>query len=157
MSSAKGDGPRPFLNDRMRGIDLAVTVRVHQALKKHGAEGLGIPHARLMADLGPGGRQSELARRLGVTKAAVGQLVAALEERGFVERTADPKDGRAQIVRPTARAEAAFRIARRELDRIEAEWVELLGEARFKALAKSLESLDAWRQRSAESHVLHTR
>jgi DNA-binding MarR family transcriptional regulator len=145
MSRPKSNAPRRDLNDRMRAIDLAVTMRVHNSLKKHGAAGLGIAHARLMADLGTGGRPSELARRLGVTKAAVGQLVAALEERGFVERTTDPTDGRAQVVRPTARAEAAFKIARRELDRIEAEWVELLGESRFKALSKALESLDAWR------------
>jgi DNA-binding MarR family transcriptional regulator len=148
MSSGGTERPRRFLNDRMRAIDLAVTTRVHGELKKHGAGGLGVAHARLMADLGPGGRPSELARRLGVTKAAVGQLVAALEARGFVERTTDPGDRRAQIVRPTARAEAAFKIARRELDRIEAEWVELLGESRYKALARALEILDAWRQKA---------
>jgi DNA-binding MarR family transcriptional regulator len=130
--------------DRMRAIDAAVTARVHMKLKQHGAGNLGIAHARLMAELPPGARPSDLAKRLGVTKAAVGQLVATLEKEGFVERTADPSDGRAQIVRPTARAEKVLQAGRRELDRIEAEWLDVLGSRRLAALAGSLEILDRW-------------
>ncbi len=130
----------------MRAIDSAVTARVHAQLQKHGAGNLGIAHARLMADLAPGARPSELARRLGVTKAAVGQLVTTLEMEGFVERAADPSDGRARIVKPTALAEKVFQAGRRELDRIEAEWLVLLGSRRLRALAISLEILDQWQE-----------
>jgi DNA-binding MarR family transcriptional regulator len=98
-----------------------------------------------MADLGLGARPTELARRLGVTKAAVGQLVNVLERQGLVERAGDPSDRRAQIVRPTPRAERLFRIGRQELDGIEAEWRKLLGASRLKQLAVSLEMLDEWR------------
>lgn len=45
-----------------------------------------------------GTRSSELARRLGVSKQAVGQLVAELEAMGVVERRPDPDDGRAKRV-----------------------------------------------------------
>jgi DNA-binding MarR family transcriptional regulator len=138
--------PRRFMTDRMRAIDATVTARVHAQLKKHGAGNLGIAHARIMADLGPGARPSELASRLGVTKAAVGQLVATLEKEGFVTRSVDPTDGRAQIVRPTSLAQKAFQAGRRELDKIESEWLELLGSRRLGSLAGSLEVLDRWQQ-----------
>jgi DNA-binding MarR family transcriptional regulator len=134
------------MTDRMRAIDAAVTARVHARIQKGRAQKLGIAHARLMADLGPGARPTELARRLGVTKAAVGQLVNVLESQGLVERTGDPSDRRAQIVRPTPRAERLFRIGRQELDGIEAEWRNVLGARRLRQLAISLELLDRWRE-----------
>jgi DNA-binding MarR family transcriptional regulator len=134
------------MTDRMRAIDAAVTARVHRELQKHGAEKLGIAHARLMADLPPGARPSQLARRLGVTKAAVGQLLNTLEKHGFVERAADPTDGRAQIVKPTPRAESLFQTGRRELDRIETEWLAFLGPRRMRTLQRSLEILEEWRE-----------
>jgi DNA-binding MarR family transcriptional regulator len=133
------------MTDRMRAIDAFVTARVHATIQRNRTQKLGIAHARLMADLGPGARPSELARTLGVTKAAIGQLLKALEEQGLVERSADPSDGRAQIVRPTASAERLFRLGRQELDKIEGEWREVLGPSRLKQLARSLELLDRWR------------
>src|SRR3954469_12352667 len=48
-----------------------------------------------------GTRLTELARRLGVTKQAAGQLVSDLEELQVLERADDPEDGRAKRVRFT--------------------------------------------------------
>jgi DNA-binding MarR family transcriptional regulator len=48
-----------------------------------------------------GTRLTEIARRMGISKQAVGQLVAELEEMGGVERVPDPEDGRAKLVRFT--------------------------------------------------------
>lgn len=45
--------------------------------------------------------QQELVEDMGVDKAAVTRLVAGLEERGYVIRTADPKDGRAKVIQAT--------------------------------------------------------
>src|SRR5687767_2166502 len=50
-----------------------------------------------------GVRLTELAQRLGVTKQAVGQVVAELEELGVVEVRPDPSDGRAKLVRFTTK------------------------------------------------------
>lgn len=45
-----------------------------------------------------GTRLTELARRVGVSKQAVGQLVDELEQMGAVKRVPDPDDGRAKRV-----------------------------------------------------------
>lgn len=46
-----------------------------------------------------GTRLTEIARRVGISKQAVGQLVDDLERMGTVERVRDPADGRAKLVR----------------------------------------------------------
>ncbi len=46
-----------------------------------------------------GTRITEIARRVGISKQAVGQLVDELAEMGAVERIPDPDDGRAKLVR----------------------------------------------------------
>ncbi len=57
---------------------------------------------RLVPHLTPEGiRPTELARRVDVTKQAVGQTLAFLEQRGVVEFVPDPSDGRALLVRVT--------------------------------------------------------
>ena len=48
--------------------------------------------------------QQELVEDMGVDKAAVTRLVAGLEDRGYVTRTADPKDGRAKLISATESA-----------------------------------------------------
>lgn len=45
--------------------------------------------------------QQQLVEHLGVDKAAVTRLVSGLEERGYVTRTPDPKDGRAKLIQAT--------------------------------------------------------
>lgn len=55
-----------------------------------------IPHIDL-----DGTRQTTLAERIGITKQAVGQIIADLEKHGFVERVPDPSDRRARLVRFT--------------------------------------------------------
>jgi len=135
------------MTDRMRALDAAVTARVHARILDHHDGKLGLAHSRVMADLGAGSRPSEIAKRLGVTKAAVGQVLGPLEEQGLVSRTADPSDGRAIVFKPTSKAARLYVVARRELDAIEAEWKAVLGKRRFQELAASLEVLDGWRQR----------
>ena len=51
---------------------------------------------------------SELARRLGITRSAVSQVVTKLEERGIVMRTAAPNDRKIAYVRLTDHSLAVF-------------------------------------------------
>jgi len=66
-------------------------------------------HAALFPHIDLGGtRITEVARRMGITKQAVSQLVADLEAMGTLERVPDPADGRARLVRFTAAGRAGL-------------------------------------------------
>lgn len=157
MSRAKqlavaADRPRDFLNDLMRAIDREVTRQAASAVERSGIRGLTAAHGRLMAELEPGGtRPSQLAVRLGVTKAAVGQLVDKLEKKGLVVRAPDPEDGRAVIVRPTDKAKTAYQTARKAIIAIEKEWTARLGDASADAFERTLRRLKAWSEESERS------
>ena len=49
-----------------------------------------------------GMRVTDLAARVGMTKQALGEFVATLQEAGLVEVTVDQRDRRVRLVRPTA-------------------------------------------------------
>src|SRR5215510_8733281 len=59
-----------------------------------------LPHVDL-----EGTRLTVLAKRLGVTKQAAGQLVDELEQFGMLERVADPADARAKLVKFSRRGQ----------------------------------------------------
>ncbi|SRR6266540_2091666 len=69
-----------------------------------------------------GTRLTVLAARAGITHQAMAQLVTELEERGIVERAADPSDGRARLVRLTDPGRERVRGALRHIDAIEEKW-----------------------------------
>jgi len=76
-------------------------------------------------------------------KQSMGYLVRHLEVCGYVERVADPADGRAQLVRQTARGREVERVARRAIGAVEHEWLELLGPARYSTFRDTLEAISA--------------
>jgi DNA-binding MarR family transcriptional regulator len=78
-----------------------------------------------------GERVVDLAKRADTTKQAMGYLVAYLEERGYLERVPDPKDGRAQIVRRTVRGWDVTRLARHLIIKIQQDWAEKFGVERM--------------------------
>lgn len=140
----------------MRAIDREVTRQAALAVERSGIRGLTTAHGRLMAELDPSGsRPSELAARLGVTKAAVGQLLERLEKNGLVVRAPDPKDGRAVIVRPTEKAKMAYQTARKAITAIETEWRVALGDARSDAFERTLLKLKAWSEESERDNPGH--
>jgi DNA-binding MarR family transcriptional regulator len=87
--------------------------------------------------------QHRRADRAGMTKQAMAQLVAHLEEHGYVERVPDPGDRRAKLVRATARGRDVFAVARELVDEVEARLTERLGAARPCELRTLLQALDA--------------
>jgi DNA-binding MarR family transcriptional regulator len=78
-------------------------------------------------DLEHGSRLTGLAERAGLTKQAVGEAVAELERKGYVERVPDPDDGRAKIIKLTERGREACLTGRRLFAEVEQEWAEQLG------------------------------
>ena len=131
---------------RHKAIDAAVIPQARAGIQRRRGQKLGNTHACLMADLGPGARLSELARRLGVTRTAIGPLVAALEGEGLIERVADPTDRRAHIVRPTTLAGDLFRVGTQQMDKIEAKGLTALGPHRLRELAFCLGLFELWRE-----------
>src|SRR5438093_6991460 len=100
-------------------------------------------HAALFMtiDRRTGTRLSELARRAHMTKQGMMLLVDDLEERGYVRRVPDPEDGRAKIVRLTARGRNYVAEARRAMAGVESRARRQLGSRRFGAFRAMLEEL----------------
>lgn len=69
-----------------------------------------------------GTRLTTLARRAGMTRQSITELVAVLEANGYLEVTPDPSDRRARLVRLTRQGEALTRRAVAEIAQIEASW-----------------------------------
>ena len=88
-----------------------------------------------------GTRLTELARRAGVTKQAMMIVVDDLEVRGLVRRTPDPEDGRAKVVRLTARGRTFAAECRRAVAAVEARTRRTLGGRRYEGLREALDLL----------------
>jgi DNA-binding MarR family transcriptional regulator len=92
-----------------------------------------------------GSRLTDLAERANMTKQSVGEFTTDLERRGYIERVADPQDGRAKIIRLTPEGQHVHAIGRQLIDELESEWAERYGEARVAALRDALEAVTAER------------
>lgn len=86
----------------------AISARLAGVLHKD-LDGAAYGLLALLQDAGPL-RASDLVSRLGLDKSTVSRQVATLVDLGLVERTADPADGRAQVLTPSP--EGSARLAR---------------------------------------------
>lgn len=107
-----------------------------------GHPGLQAAHTAVISHLGlEGVRLTELARRAGMTKQGMGQLVDELERLGYLERVPDPTDSRAKLVRFSRRGRRlipqGIRIARQVQD----DYARLIGRRRMQALQEALQVL----------------
>lgn len=147
--------PLPRMMGALLRIPFQQTVaRVYQRLREAGYTDLRPAHFAVMQHLRPEGvRVTELAHRAQMTKQSMGALVDYAEERGYVERTPDPGDGRAWLIRLTPRGREVEQIARAAIGELEAEWAQYLGDERFATLHSALQDLvsfveshdEAWR------------
>jgi DNA-binding MarR family transcriptional regulator len=116
--------------------------RVREYLRARGHTELLPSHQVVFASLGrEGTRLTVLAQHAGMTKQAMGQIVDDLEHLGYVERTPDPEDGRAKIVRFTAAGLDFVCDAAEVLDQTWREYAELLGSPELDQLQSSLVEL----------------
>ena len=98
--------------------------------------------ARVFQRIAPGGsRLTDLAEQASITKQSAGFLVDQLERAGYVERVADPSDGRARLVRITERGLHTIPLAASVVSEVEAEWTEHLGKRRMGQLREILAKL----------------
>jgi DNA-binding MarR family transcriptional regulator len=116
--------------------------RTQEGYRAAGFEDLTPAHDPVFIYLSADGdRIVDLARRAGVSKQAMGYSVAYLEERGYLERTPHPSDGRAQLVRRTERGWEVNRLARQLVQEIQEEWARQLGRERMEQLILLLREL----------------
>lgn len=114
-----------------------------QRARTEGIAGYVADKARVGADLPPaharilelvpdeGVRLTDLAARVRITKQALGQLAALLAEHGYVQLTPDPSDGRAKLIRPTARGRRAQKTIRDAVASVEDRWRDQIGAKRY--------------------------
>jgi DNA-binding MarR family transcriptional regulator len=111
-------------------------------LRERGYPDVRLAHSALFAHIdSEGTRSSELAERAGMTKQGMGQLVADLEKRGYVERVEDPADRRAKLVRLTKKGRHHVREAREIIGEIEEAYARRLGDGRLETLRAILKDL----------------
>ena len=120
-----------LLNERALG-----RVRARGRTRASSAHTTLLPHIDLQ-----GTRLTEISRRMRVSKQAVDQTVAELEAVGMVKREPDPSDGRAKLVRFTARGRRELLAGLALLGELEAELAEAIGRARMKRLHTDLAAL----------------
>ena len=86
-------------------------------------------------------RLTELAAYAGITKPSMSALVDGLSRSGYVERVADARDQRAQLVRFTTRGQAFAKTAFRAVIRFERAWAERVGAREVDTLRRILRAL----------------
>ncbi len=112
--------------------------RIHEL----GYKDISLADANLLANLDTQGTTiSALARRVGITRQAVGQQIDGLVNSGYVERRSSHTDGRAVVIHQTPRARALLGDALDVVEELENEYASYLGSARFFSLKESLSSL----------------
>ena len=100
-------------------------------LQADGYEGVNPAHHAFFENIDPDGtRLTELAARADMTHQSMGELVAAMERRGWAERRPDPSDGRARLVCLTAEGSKLTRRGLHHIKEIEAEWQAALARGR---------------------------
>ncbi|MGW4963498.1 MarR family winged helix-turn-helix transcriptional regulator [Nonomuraea sp. NPDC004186] len=131
--------PLPTLFTQAKDVTLA---ELHRQLDKEGFEGIRYSHGAVFRFIDDeGSRLTMLAERSGLSKQALGEVVTELERHGYVERTTDPDDHRAKIIRLTERGMKAQIAAARILGDIERRWAQRLGQDRIAGMRIVLEEV----------------
>ena len=126
----------------LRDPALAANELISEALAERGFPGFRPAHGTIGQHIKDGGsRITELAQLAQLTKPTVVYLVNDLERLGYVERVPDPDDGRAKLVRLTARGARAQQAGREIVAQIEQDWSRVLGESDFATLRELLQRL----------------
>jgi DNA-binding MarR family transcriptional regulator len=135
LSSRQNPHLGVLLERGRRLLNRAMLERFHEA----GYGDLRESHGPLFSFLpASGARVTELAKRARVTKQSMGELVSDLEARGYVERSPDPRDGRAKLVTFTDRGRRAAKIGVEAVAAQERAWADRIGLDRVADLRRSL-------------------
>jgi DNA-binding MarR family transcriptional regulator len=127
-----------LLLNAFRFFEQGLMVRLHQA----GYQEIRRVHLSVLRQVDfSGTRVTVLADRVGVTKQAISQFLSECEELGFLERRADPTDGRAKLVYFTAKGHEFMSNVKRVVQSTEREIVATLGANEVERLREGLKKL----------------
>jgi DNA-binding MarR family transcriptional regulator len=124
-----------LLRDAFFPLERALLARLHEA----GFKGLRPTHNAVLRFLDEHGtRASELARRSGLSRQALTQIVDDLERLGYVTRRDDPTDRRAKLIVYTERGHEGFRASRTIIADLERDVRRRLGPEQYEHLREAL-------------------
>ncbi|MFF0343595.1 MarR family winged helix-turn-helix transcriptional regulator [Kribbella sp. NPDC004875] len=104
--------------------------------------GLRVSHYRLLDLIPPdGARITDLAEVAAMTKQGLGQHVDYLQKLGYTESDRLRGDRRVRLVRRTPLGDEAVAFSRAAIARVESQWSDHLGPARYQALRQMLHDL----------------
>lgn len=143
MSRGSEECHTRLIGELLRSPNAARVRYVERGLAAEGHPAIRQPHLTILEyiDRERGSRVSYLARHASITAQAMGELVTHLAAHGYVERVADPDDGRARLVRLTERGHAAYALAVRKVMDLETTWAGYLGESEMRQLKRLLARL----------------
>ena len=123
--------------------------RTAQKIQTAGHITVRVSHLALMRNMdGDGTRITELARRAGMTKQAMGQLVREFQELDYIVLRPDPTDRRAKLATYTEQGQVLAEAAEYSTKEVHDEFKKALGKGGLKELRKLLARLHAQLKRS---------
>jgi DNA-binding MarR family transcriptional regulator len=135
----------PAIGALLRLAWQAVRDRIYEGVLEAGYTDLSRAHVLLFRwPTIDGLRPSELAARNQLSRQSINDLLSDLEKKGYLERTLDPTDGRARIVRLTERGWDLTQVLSDMSFATESEWARAIGEARFDEFRNTLCELVAY-------------
>ena len=134
----------PEILERLHLLVSAFHRRMHEAVREDG-EGLAPMEARTLRFLAhhDGSTQRDMTQHTGRDKAQIARIVKALLERGLVQSTPDPEDGRSQRLRLTAAGRAMQRRMQQHRARFEQALARGFEESEQAALVAQLDRMVA--------------
>lgn len=134
--------PDPLLGTHINIILQILLDHILSSLHRAGFTDIRPAHLSIFRNLVPHGLHiSELADRAGVAKASISYLVDFLQERGYVERIPDARDGRATIVQFSDRGWATYEEASAAILQVQEEWAKVIGQDEMEAFLTTLARL----------------
>ncbi|MBO0796073.1 MAG: MarR family transcriptional regulator [Ktedonobacteraceae bacterium] len=131
-----------LLGLHMNRVLQAILDRILSSLHQAGFEDIRPAHLSIFRNLVPHGLHiSELANRAGITKASVIYLVNDLQERGYVERSSDARDGRATLVQFSERGWTTYEVASAAVRELREAWASIIGQDEMDAFLTTLARL----------------
>lgn len=120
-------------------LNKALQLDMVRAAHRYGFVGGKNSHNAVFATLdADGGRVSDMAAQMGITRQSMGEIVRELVELGIVEMGPDPADRRAKRVTWTEHGLEVARAGYQHILEVEDYFIEELGEEQFAALREAM-------------------